>query len=89
MTRLKVGLLGAGFILQAHARALRAVESVDLHAVCDQSQERAASAAAEFGTSATTSTLSVSIHPRARFAAMSALFWWSPVIICKRHLDPT
>ncbi|MEO5881840.1 MAG: NAD-dependent epimerase/dehydratase family protein [Caldimonas sp.] len=49
MTRLKVGLLGAGFILQAHARALRAVESVELHAVCDQSQERAAHAAAEFG----------------------------------------
>ena len=40
-----------------------------------------ANAAAEFGTSATTSTLSVSIQPRARFAAMSALFWWSPVMI--------
>ena len=49
MTRLKVGLLGAGYILQAHAKALRAVERVALHAVCDLSKERAAQAAAEFG----------------------------------------
>ncbi len=49
MTPLKVGLLGAGYILQAHAKALRMVEGVALHAVCDLSQERAAQAAAEFG----------------------------------------
>ena len=49
MTPLKVGLLGAGYILQAHAKALGAVEGVALHAVCDLSRERAAQAAAEFG----------------------------------------
>ena len=46
MTSLKVGLLGAGYILQAHAKALGAVEGVVLHAVCDLSHERAAQAAA-------------------------------------------
>jgi predicted dehydrogenase/nucleoside-diphosphate-sugar epimerase len=49
MTRLKVGLLGAGYILQAHAKALAAVDSVEIHAVCDVSQARAAQAAASFG----------------------------------------
>ena len=49
MTRLKVGLLGAGYILQAHAKALGAVDGVELHAVCDQSKERAMHAAATFG----------------------------------------
>ena len=49
MTRLKVGLLGAGYILQAHAKALGAIASVELRAVCDVSQDRAAQAAAAFG----------------------------------------
>ena len=49
MTRLKVGLLGAGYILHAHAKALGALADVVVHAVCDLSRERAAQAAAEFG----------------------------------------
>jgi predicted dehydrogenase/nucleoside-diphosphate-sugar epimerase len=49
MTQLKVGLLGAGYILAAHAKALAEVEGVELRAVCDVSQARAAAAAAEFG----------------------------------------
>ena len=47
MTRLKVGLLGAGYILQAHARALGAIDGVEMRAVCDVSKERAAQAAAK------------------------------------------
>lgn len=49
MTRLKVGLLGAGYIVQAHAKALAAIDAVELRAVCDVSKARAAQAAAEFG----------------------------------------
>ncbi len=48
LPRLKVGLLGAGYILQAHAKALGAIGNVTLHAVCDLSKERAAQAAAEY-----------------------------------------
>ena len=47
--RLKVGLLGAGYILQAHAKALGAISNVTLHAVCDLSKERATQAAADYG----------------------------------------
>ena len=49
MSALKVGLLGAGYILQAHAKALRAIEDLTLHAVCDISRMRATHAAASFG----------------------------------------
>ena len=49
MSRVKVGLLGAGYILQAHAKALQAVASVELRAVCDVSKERADQAAAAYG----------------------------------------
>ena len=49
MTRLKVGLLGAGYIVQAHAKALAAIDAVELRAVCDVSMQRAAQAAADFG----------------------------------------
>ena len=47
--RLKVGLLGAGYIVQAHARALAALDAVETVAVCDLAQERAAQVAASFG----------------------------------------
>jgi len=47
--RFKVGLLGAGYIVQAHARALAALENVQMTAVCDVSQERAREVAASFG----------------------------------------
>nr|WP_329690918.1 NAD-dependent epimerase/dehydratase family protein [Caldimonas sp.] len=49
MNRIKAGLLGAGYILEAHARALKALNDVDLHAVCDLSQGRARQAAASHG----------------------------------------
>lgn len=45
----KVGLLGAGYILDSHAKALAAIPGVSLHAVCDVSRARAAQAAAKFG----------------------------------------
>ena len=44
----KVGLLGAGYILQAHAKALSALDGVELLAVCDLSRERATEAAQAF-----------------------------------------
>ncbi len=45
----KVGLLGAGYILDSHAKALAAIADVTLHAVCDLSRGRAAQAAAKYG----------------------------------------
>jgi len=45
----RVGLLGAGYILDSHARSLQAVAGVRLQAVCDVSRGRAAAAAAKFG----------------------------------------
>ncbi len=41
MTPFKVGLLGAGYIVQAHARALATLDAVEMTAVCDVSKERA------------------------------------------------
>lgn len=49
MTRQKVGVLGAGYILDAHAKALASVEGVALHAVCDLSRVRAERAARAHG----------------------------------------
>jgi predicted dehydrogenase/nucleoside-diphosphate-sugar epimerase len=49
VTRFKVGLLGAGYIVQAHARALAALDDVQMVAVCDLSKERASQVAATFG----------------------------------------
>ena len=45
----KVGLLGAGYILESHARSLQAIAGVKLQAVCDSARGRAAAAAARFG----------------------------------------
>lgn len=47
--RMRVGLLGAGYILQAHAKALQALPEVEITAVCDVSRGRAEAAAASFG----------------------------------------
>lgn len=47
--RIKVGLLGAGYILEAHAKSLRATPDVELAAVCDISRARAEHAARAFG----------------------------------------
>lgn len=41
----KVGLLGAGYILDSHAKALQFIPGVSLHAVCDVSRGRAQRAA--------------------------------------------
>lgn len=47
--RHRIGLLGAGFVAQWHARALRSVPGSTLVAVCDIDESRAASLAAAFG----------------------------------------
>jgi nucleoside-diphosphate-sugar epimerase/predicted dehydrogenase len=44
----KVGLLGAGYILDSHAQALVSVPGVELHAVCDASRGRARKAAERY-----------------------------------------
>jgi predicted dehydrogenase/nucleoside-diphosphate-sugar epimerase len=46
--RVKVGLLGAGYIVDSHAAALTAIPSVQLHAVCDTSRSRAQRAASKY-----------------------------------------
>ncbi len=46
--RWRIGLLGAGFICEAHARALAHRRDVELAAVCDRSTSRAQAAAARF-----------------------------------------
>jgi len=46
---IKVGLLGAGFILDSHANALLAIPGVSVHAVADASRGRAERAAAKYG----------------------------------------
>ncbi len=45
----KVGLLGAGYILQAHAKAVQSSARAELYAVCDLSRGRAESAAEAYG----------------------------------------
>jgi predicted dehydrogenase/nucleoside-diphosphate-sugar epimerase len=47
--RLRVGLVGTGYIADFHARALRGIKDVELVAVADQSPVRAASFAREHG----------------------------------------
>jgi predicted dehydrogenase/nucleoside-diphosphate-sugar epimerase len=46
---IRVGLLGAGYILQAHAKAVQSLPGVELAAVCDISRGRAEAAAAAHG----------------------------------------
>jgi nucleoside-diphosphate-sugar epimerase/predicted dehydrogenase len=45
---IKAGLLGAGYILDSHAKALAAIPGVSIHAVCDQARAPALQAAARF-----------------------------------------
>ncbi len=47
--RWKVGLLGAGYICDWHAKSLRGMEDVELVAVCDRARDKAALAAAKYG----------------------------------------
>ena len=46
---IKVGMVGAGFILKPHALAVSAVDGAVLHAIADTSAQRAAEAARQFG----------------------------------------
>ncbi len=46
--KLKVGLLGAGFIVDSHAKALKALPSTEITAVCDRAIERAEEAASTY-----------------------------------------
>jgi predicted dehydrogenase/nucleoside-diphosphate-sugar epimerase len=46
--RWKIGLLGAGYIIEAHAKALKHNPNMDIVAVCDHSRERAESAATTY-----------------------------------------
>lgn len=55
--RWKVGLLGAGYIIEAHAKSLNYQNNVEIAAVCDQSKDRAEKAAATFGISAVFTSL--------------------------------
>ncbi len=45
----RVGLLGAGYIVEAHVKAVRALPNVTLQAVCDVSKSRAEAAALAHG----------------------------------------
>ena len=47
--RSKVGLLGAGYICDLHAKALRSIPQVELVAVCDRAGEKAEAAAGKYG----------------------------------------
>jgi len=53
----KVGFLGAGYILTAHARAVAAIPGLVPHAVCDASLVRAKQAATAFGIAHACATL--------------------------------
>jgi predicted dehydrogenase/nucleoside-diphosphate-sugar epimerase len=48
-TPIKVGMVGAGYILKSHALAVAALDGTSLHAVADSSPQRAADAARQFG----------------------------------------
>ncbi len=47
--RWKVGLLGAGFIIDSHAKALKMLPNVDMVAVCDRARDKAEEAAKAYG----------------------------------------
>lgn len=47
--RWKVGLVGAGYIVDAHIKALKALPNVEIAAVCDRSLDRAARSAELYG----------------------------------------
>lgn len=47
--RWKVGLLGAGFICEAHAKSLNRRSDIEIVAICDYDREKAEEAAARFG----------------------------------------
>ncbi|MGH8552787.1 MAG: Gfo/Idh/MocA family protein, partial [Methylococcales bacterium] len=48
-SRWKVGLLGAGFICDAHAKALKCRSDIEIVAVCDHARDKAKEASIKFG----------------------------------------
>jgi nucleoside-diphosphate-sugar epimerase/predicted dehydrogenase len=60
--RWKVGLLGAGYICEAHAKALQRRTDTEIVAVCDHSRTRAEEAAARFGIPRAYSSLDDMLH---------------------------
>ena len=46
--KLKVGLLGAGYIIDSHAVALKALSNIEIVAVCDRALQRAEDAAKKY-----------------------------------------
>ena len=54
---MKVGLLGAGYIFDAHAKALTAISGVDIVAVSDQNIRRAEQGASRYGIGRVTGSL--------------------------------
>ena len=48
-TQWRVGLLGAGYICDAHAKSLRGIAGVEIVAVCDRARDKAAAAASKYG----------------------------------------
>ena len=55
--RWQVGLLGAGYICEAHATALQGIADVEIAAVCDRARDKAVAAAKKFGISTVCTTL--------------------------------
>src|SRR3954462_10941734 len=47
--RWKVGLLGAGYISDAHAKSLRGIDGLEIVAICDRARDRAAAVANKYG----------------------------------------
>lgn len=45
----KVGLLGAGFIVDSHAKAIQALDNVEIVAVCDRALDKAEATAKSYG----------------------------------------
>ncbi len=55
--RWRVGLLGAGYICEAHAQALHGIADVEIVAVCDRASDRAVAAAKKFAIPTACATL--------------------------------
>jgi nucleoside-diphosphate-sugar epimerase/predicted dehydrogenase len=58
----RVALLGAGYVVDWHAKCLKSVAGVELVAVCDQAQERAEALAARFGIAKSYGSLAVMLQ---------------------------
>lgn len=72
-TPIKVGFIGAGFIAEWHAKALRAVPGVTLAAICDRDEGRARSIAAKFAIQVSVSSMEEMLRPGHGLAAVHVL----------------